>query len=68
MKMIKDGSFTALAQRHDSEQELLTACADGRILCWDRDYDEPVMVCGAPPLPPSPEAGCADGGRARDGR
>lgn len=42
--MIRDGAFTAMAQRRDSELEVATACADGRVLFWDKDYTDPVMV------------------------
>ena len=38
-----DGSFQSLAQRCDSELELVTAGSDGRILFWDADEDAPVQ-------------------------
>lgn len=37
------GNFTCLAQRVDSEQELITGTTDGQLLFWDCDvYDKPV--------------------------
>jgi WD40 repeat protein len=38
-----DGAFLSLAQRRDSELELVTAGSDGRILFWDADEDAPVQ-------------------------
>jgi len=47
-KMHRDGAFTGLAQRLDSEQELLTSTTDGLVLSWDCDVQLPVMAldCG----------------------
>ena len=36
-------AFTGLSQRRDSEQELVTAGKDGKILFWDCDVPEAVM-------------------------
>jgi WD40 repeat protein len=38
-----DGAFLSLAQRRDSELELVTTGSDGRILFWDADEDAPVQ-------------------------
>jgi WD40 repeat protein len=38
----RGGHLTGLTQRLDSEQELITAGADGRLLSWDFDVPEPV--------------------------
>lgn len=50
-KMHRDGAFTGLCQRTDSELELLTATSDGFIMSWDCDVQLPVMAldCGCPP-------------------
>ena len=42
------GAFTALAQRKDSEQELVTGGTDGRLLFWDCDIDRPVLALQDP--------------------
>ena len=42
------GSFTGLAQRPDSEHELVTGGTDGKLLFWDCDYDKPVMAVQDP--------------------
>ena len=42
------GTFTALSQRKDSEQELITGGADGRLLFWDCDIDRPVLALQDP--------------------
>jgi len=44
-KMHRDGGFTGIAQRIDSEQELLTPTTDGFIMSWDCDVQLPVRVC-----------------------
>lgn len=41
--MMREGAFTGLSQRVDSEQELITCDANGRILFWDCDVSEPVL-------------------------
>ena len=41
--MMREGAFTGLAQRKDSEQELITCDANGRILFWDCDVQEPIL-------------------------
>lgn len=42
-------ALTAISQRRDSEQEIITAGADGRLLCWDVDLPEtPVQELPAP--------------------
>ena len=43
-KMHRDGGFTGLAQRLDSEQELLTTTSDGFVMSWDCDVQLPVMA------------------------
>jgi hypothetical protein len=40
--MHRDGGFTGIAQRIDSEQELLTPTTDGFIMSWDCDVQLPV--------------------------
>jgi len=47
-KSHKDGAFTDMCQRIDSEQELLTSTTDGFVLSWDCDVTNPVMAldCG----------------------
>ena len=39
----RDGAFTSLSQRLDSEKELVTADANGRVLFWDCDAADPVL-------------------------
>ena len=41
--MMREGAFTGLTQRIDSEQELVTCDASGRVLFWDCDAPEPVL-------------------------
>jgi len=38
-----DGAFTCMAQRTDSELELVTVGSNGSILFWDPDVDKPVQ-------------------------
>lgn len=47
-KSHKDGGYTGMCQRIDSEQELLTPTTDGFVLSWDCDVATPVMAldCG----------------------
>jgi WD40 repeat protein len=47
-KMNRDGGFTGMCQRKDSEQELLTTSLDGFVLSWDCDVEHPVLTldCG----------------------
>lgn len=47
-KSHKDGGYTGMCQRVDSEQELLTPTTDGFVLSWDCDVPTPVMAldCG----------------------
>ena len=40
--VVPAGGFTALSQRSDSENELVTADANGHILFWDSDTADPV--------------------------
>mmetsp|Transcript_31645 Transcript_31645/g.97815 ORF Transcript_31645/g.97815 Transcript_31645/m.97815 type:complete len:700 (+) Transcript_31645:71-2170(+) len=42
--MMRQGAFTGLTQRIDSEQELVTCDASGRVLFWDCDVAEPILV------------------------
>lgn len=42
--MAKDCSFTAMTQRLDREDELITVGVDGRIMTWDCDMADPVDV------------------------
>lgn len=42
------GTFTALTQRKDSEQELITGGTDGKLLFWDCDIDRPVLALQDP--------------------
>jgi WD40 repeat protein len=39
-----DGAFTSMAQRTDSELELVTSGTDGRMLFWDCDESGPVQA------------------------
>ena len=41
---MREGAFTGLTQRIDSEQELITCDASGRILFWDCDVAEPILT------------------------
>merc|ERR1711968_282897 len=41
--MMREGAFTGLTQRIDSEQELVTCDASGRVLFWDCDVPEPIL-------------------------
>jgi len=41
-QLTRGGVFTSLSQRLDSENELVTAGTDGRLLTWDCDVSEPV--------------------------
>lgn len=41
--MVREGAFTGLTQRIDSEQELVTCDASGRVRFWDCDASEPVL-------------------------
>ncbi|KAJ1446243.1 WD40-repeat-containing domain protein [Pelagophyceae sp. CCMP2097] len=41
--IMRDGAFTGLSQRIDSEQELVTCDANGRVLMWDCDVADPVL-------------------------
>lgn len=40
----RTGAFQGMAQRLDSENELITCDANGRLLMWDCDYRDPVQV------------------------
>lgn len=42
------GQFTCMTQRVDSEQELVTAGTDGKLLYWDCDVAKPVMAVQDP--------------------
>ena len=42
--MMREGAFTGLTQRIDSEQELVTSDACGRILFWDCDVSDPILA------------------------
>ena len=42
--LLRGAAFTSMAQRKDSEHEIITSCSDGRIVFWDCDYAEPVEV------------------------
>ena len=47
--LTREGMFTGLAQRIDSEQELVTCDQQGRLLFWDCDVADPVrFVCVSP--------------------
>jgi hypothetical protein len=46
--MIRSGAFLAATQRLDSEQEIITADGQGRMLFWDCDYPEPVQMLQDP--------------------
>ena len=46
--MVREGSFLCLSQRLDSEQEVITADANGRMLFWDCDYADPVQLLQDP--------------------
>ena len=54
----KHGGFTALSQRKDSEQELVTADAAGHIKCWDCDANDPVADFHLNQLSPSESNTC----------
>ncbi|KAH8047317.1 WD repeat-containing protein [Aureococcus anophagefferens] len=40
---MREGAFTGLSQRKDSERELITCDANGRVLFWDCDVPEPIL-------------------------
>ncbi|KAE8899164.1 hypothetical protein PF005_g11747 [Phytophthora fragariae] len=42
-QQVREGSFHGITQRLDSETEIVTAGADGRLLFWDCDEPEPVQ-------------------------
>jgi len=44
----REGGFMSMAQRVDSEQELVTVGSDGLIHFWDCDVREPVYICADP--------------------
>ena len=46
--MGREGAFTGLTQRLDSEQELVTCDMNGRLLFWDCDVPDPVQVLQSP--------------------
>ena len=46
--MVREGAFTGLAQRLDSENELVTCDCNGRVLFWDCDVPEPVLGLSVP--------------------
>lgn len=41
-QQVREGAFHCISQRLDSETEIITAGADGRLLVWDCDVAEPV--------------------------
>lgn len=46
--MTREGAFTSMSQRLDSEQELVTCDHQGRLLFWDCDVADPVQVIQSP--------------------
>jgi WD40 repeat protein len=50
-QQVREGSFHGIAQRLDSENEIVTAGADGRLLVWDCDVQDPVMALTDPRRP-----------------
>ncbi|RLN98079.1 hypothetical protein BBJ28_00011626 [Nothophytophthora sp. Chile5] len=42
-QQVREGAFHGITQRLDSETEIVTAGADGRLLFWDCDEPEPVQ-------------------------
>lgn len=44
MAHLSSGCMLDMTQRVDSEQELITADASGRLLHWDIDYRDPVLA------------------------
>lgn len=42
-QQVREGAFLGISQRLDSETEIVTAGADGRLLVWDCDVPDPVM-------------------------
>lgn len=46
--LTREGAFTHMAQRKDSEQELVTCDFNGRLLFWDCDVADPVQVLQSP--------------------
>ena len=46
--MVREGAFTGLTQRLDSEKELVTCDCNGRVLFWDCDVAEPVLGLSVP--------------------
>ncbi|KAF0689113.1 Aste57867_19385 [Aphanomyces stellatus] len=45
---VREGAFHAMGQRVDSENEIVTGGADGRLLFWDCDVAEPVTSMSDP--------------------
>ena len=46
--MVREGQFTTMSQRFDSEQELVTADNNGKLMFWDCDIDEAVATVRSP--------------------
>lgn len=46
--LTRDGAFTSMSQRYDSEQELVTCDNNGKLLFWDCDVADPVQVLQSP--------------------
>lgn len=46
--MVREGAFLAMTQRRDSEKELVTCDAAGRLLGWDCDVPDPVQALQDP--------------------
>ncbi len=46
--MVREGAFVCATQRLDSEQEIITADGNGRMLFWDCDYADPVHMLQDP--------------------
>jgi WD40 repeat protein len=46
--LTREGAFTGMTQRLDSEQELVTCDLNGRLLFWDCDVPEPVQALQSP--------------------
>lgn len=42
-QQVREGAFNSIAQRLDSETEIVSAGSDGRLLFWDCDVAEPVQ-------------------------
>ncbi|POM59031.1 Quinonprotein alcohol dehydrogenase-like superfamily domain containing hypothetical protein [Phytophthora palmivora] len=42
-QQVREGAFHSITQRVDSETEIVTAGADGRLLFWDCDEQDPVQ-------------------------